>query len=83
MLDGEGASVIEEAKAGFTCPAGDSAGLANNALRMAAMSARDRLAMGSHGAAYAKREFDRDVLVSRLEELLADLPRAPRANVET
>ena len=82
MLDGEGARVIEEADAGLTCPAGESGILAEIVLRMAGMTERERSAMGANGRAYAKREFDRDLLVNRLEGLLAKLSISHGKSVE-
>lgn len=66
MLDGEGADVIERSGAGMVCPAGDSAGLAEIILRFLKTSQEERQHMGEKGKAYAKAEFDRRVLVSRL-----------------
>ena len=73
MLDGEGARIIEEAKVGLVNPAGDSKQLGENVLRMAAMTKKERLRMGMNGRAYSKREFDRDMLIKRLEESLERL----------
>ena len=67
MLDGEGASVIREAQAGLTCPAGDSVGLAQAVLKLSAMTKEERLLLGKNGHAYAKQEFDRKTLMDRLE----------------
>ena len=72
MLDGEGARVIEESSAGLVCSAGDSEGLASAILRLASLSDEERAAMGRRGASYAKREFDRDELISRFEGALAE-----------
>ncbi|HEY4138924.1 MAG TPA: glycosyltransferase family 4 protein, partial [Casimicrobiaceae bacterium] len=73
MLDGEGASVIEHAHAGLTGAAGDAAQLADNVLRLAAMTPAERASMGQNGAAYAEREFRRAGLVDRLEGWLTEL----------
>jgi glycosyltransferase involved in cell wall biosynthesis len=78
MLDGEGADVINDAEAGLTCRAGDSAALAENVRRMASMSAAERQIMSANGRAYARREFDRDMLVARLEGWLERLARTAR-----
>ncbi|ALP53218.1 glycosyl transferase family 1 [Candidatus Tenderia electrophaga] len=67
MLDGEGASAIRQAKAGFTCPAGDANGLAAAVKQLAAMPESERRDMGLNGRRYAQREFDRDMLISKLE----------------
>jgi colanic acid biosynthesis glycosyl transferase WcaI len=78
MLDGDGARVIEESGAGFTCRAGDARALAANVRRMVALPAETRARMGANGLAYARREFDRDMLVDRLETMLSDIAsRAP------
>jgi glycosyltransferase involved in cell wall biosynthesis len=73
MLDGEGARVIEEAGAGFTCPAGDGAALAEIIGRMADLDPSQRTAIGRLGREYGRREFDRDMLFDRLEGWLDDL----------
>ena len=70
MLDGEGAKVITEANAGLVCAAGDSGGLAAAVVQMAAMSADQKHQFGVNGRAFAQREFDRSLLMDRLEALL-------------
>lgn len=72
MLDGEGAQVIRAAQAGLVCEAGDAVGLADAVLAMADMTPETRQAMGQRGRAYAAQEFDRDTLMDRLEQLLAE-----------
>jgi glycosyltransferase involved in cell wall biosynthesis len=70
MLDGEGARVIEEAGAGVTCPAGDSAALAAAVRRLRALPAQTRQAMGETGRRYYQAEFDFSRIVDQLESLL-------------
>lgn len=72
MLDGEGAAVIQDARAGLTCPAGESALLANAVMALAAMTAAERTQMGLNGKKYAQQEFGRAKLMDYLEELLAE-----------
>lgn len=72
MLDGEGADVIQRAGAGMVCPAGDSVGLAETIQRFAETPPEERRRMGEQGQAYAKAEFDRNTLVSRLLNLLEE-----------
>lgn len=67
MLDGEGSKVINSANSGLTCPAGDSAGLANAVQDMALMSVEQRKQLGFNGRKYAQNEFGRDLLIERLE----------------
>lgn len=72
MLDGEGAKVINEANAGLVSEAGDANGLASAALKMSVMTSDQRKQLGLNGRAYAKKEFDRDSLMSELEALLGE-----------
>jgi colanic acid biosynthesis glycosyl transferase WcaI len=76
MLDGEGASVVRDARAGITCPPGDSAGLAQAVLSLARMPHAEREQLGANGLAHARAEFDRDVLMARLEQWLTTDARA-------
>ena len=76
MLDGEGARVIEEARAGLVCPAGDGNALSQRVDQLASMTAEARSAMGASGRAYCRREFDRQSLVSNLEGWIAELVEA-------
>lgn len=78
MLDGEGAKVIKEAGAGLVCGAGDSTELANHVRSMADFAVRERGIMGSNGVSYAKKEFDRDILISRLEAMITELSAKSR-----
>lgn len=79
MLDGEGARVIQDANAGFVCPAGDSRALADAVVRMAGLTSTERQAMGERGRAYSRLEFDRDALFDKLEVWLLELSRSVTA----
>jgi len=72
-LNGEGAAVIQEAKAGLTCMAGDAEGLAALVIQMSKMSLNDRKKMGANGLEFSKREFDRQMIVDMAESHLARL----------
>ena len=72
MLDGEGAEVITNTNAGLVCAAGDSEGLASAVLKMASMNSEKRCQLGLNGRAYAQKEFSRDLLINRLEDLLTE-----------
>jgi glycosyltransferase involved in cell wall biosynthesis len=76
MLDGEGAEVIRAADAGYAVPSGDAAGLARGVERLMETSPAERSAIGERGRAYAKREFDRSTIFSRLEQYLEEVVRA-------
>jgi len=68
MLNGEGAEVVRSSRAGLTCPAGDHAGLAAAVLKLSQMTHEEHDAMGRNGRDASVREFDRDTLISQLEE---------------
>jgi len=70
MLNGEGASVVQDSGAGLACPAGDHEGLAAAVLQLSRMPLKDREAMGARGLAVSAREFDRNTLIARLEAWL-------------
>lgn len=74
MLDGEGARVIREAGAGMVCSAGNGYELARCVNSIAALDRKTRMQMGASGQAYGRREFDRDLVIDRLESLLLDMP---------
>lgn len=78
MLNGEGADVIRNANAGLACPAGDAQRLARAVLELAAMSKDERLQLGKNGRAYAQKEFNREVLMNRLEGWLVELANTSR-----
>jgi glycosyltransferase involved in cell wall biosynthesis len=71
MLNGEGADVIERARAGATCRAGDSAGLAAAVRRLANSSDTALAEMSRNALALSATEFDRHTLINRLEHWLA------------
>ena len=81
MLDGEGATVIRDAKAGMTCRAGDGASLAKAVLTLAAMPTAERNQLGLNGREYAKQEFNRTQLIDRLDVLLAEAMTIRKAKV--
>jgi len=72
MLDGEGAAVIDDAKAGLTCFSGASARLAALARQLADTSLAERQAMGAAGQACYREQFERNALMDRIEQILAD-----------
>ena len=72
-LDGEGARVIEEARAGIVVAPEDAAALACAVLDMVKMPRAEREAMGERGRAYFVREFERDMLLARVEAWMREL----------
>ncbi|MBD0679876.1 glycosyltransferase family 4 protein [Pseudomonas sp. PSB11] len=69
-LDGEGARIIEEAKAGFTSPAQDSEGLANRIEQLFHMGLHERERMGRSGREYYLEHFEMGRQSQRLVEIL-------------
>ena len=67
-LDGEGARVIEESGAGIAVGAGRAAALAQAVAALHRMPATERESMGRRGRTYFEQEFERGVLIGRLED---------------
>lgn len=65
-LAGEGARIIEEAQAGFSCPAQDPSGLAELVLKMYHMSQAQRNQTGLNARKYFDDNFSREKLVNQL-----------------
>lgn len=65
-LNGEGANLVEKAKAGFTAPAEDIDSLVNVILKMSELTQPELDEMGGNGRQYFKENFDNDVLVDKL-----------------
>lgn len=76
MLNGEGADVIKNSRAGLTCNAGDSMGLADIITAMSHMSPKNLKLMGENGLNISKNEFDRGNLMGRLEKLIINLKKS-------
>ena len=72
-LDGEGALVIAEARAGLACPAGDPKALADAVLAMYHMPETERQVMGLRGRSYFEKHFARTILLDRLEGWMQEL----------
>lgn len=66
-LDGEGARVIAESRAGIAVSPGDSDALAQAVLEIYRMSPPEREAMGQRGREYFGQHFERSLLLSRVE----------------
>lgn len=69
-LDGEGARIIQVAKAGYTAPAEDADELANSIAAFYELSVQERLQMGSNARHYFEQEFEREKLLDKLERIL-------------
>jgi glycosyltransferase involved in cell wall biosynthesis len=76
-IAGEGCTVVEEAKAGLVCAPGDPKSLADIVLRMYRMDATERENMGRNGKLYAENNFNRSVLVDKLNMWLETVHKQP------
>lgn len=72
-LDGEGARVVEEAGAGLTCPAESPDKLAQTVLKLYHMPSSERERMAEKGREYFESNFERNLLLNRLNDWLLEL----------
>lgn len=68
MLTGEGSRVVSEAACGLVADSGDSKSLADNIQIMSLMTSEELAKLGANARDYAAKEFDRDKLISQLED---------------
>jgi colanic acid biosynthesis glycosyl transferase WcaI len=73
MLDGEGAQTILKAEAGFVCDAGNSSALVDAVRNFLLLPLSDRILMGKKGRLYALKEFQKNMLLDKLENLISSL----------
>lgn len=69
-LDGEGAKIVEESKAGFASPAEDAITFATNVIKFYNLSLEERNQMQKNALEYFKNEFEREKLIDKLLEIL-------------
>ena len=67
MLTGEGSRVVNEAGCGLVADSGCYKALAENIIKLSQTSKEELTEMGQNAKDYAKKEFDRDTLISQLE----------------
>ncbi len=68
-IDGEGAKIVNDAKCGLTSPAEDSLALSRIIKELMTLDKSTLNQMGNNGRAYYEKEFDREFLLKRLEEI--------------
>jgi len=69
MINGEGANIINEAKCGIVCNAGDYESLAMNVLKFAETNEQGRIEMGRNGYNYYNRFFSKQKAIDSLINL--------------
>ncbi|MDP5030896.1 glycosyltransferase family 4 protein [Paraglaciecola sp.] len=73
MIDGAGASLINDSKCGYATNASDYVNLAKNIMKMIEMSPDEMSQLGQNGYEYAVNHFSRSALVNRLSSELEHL----------
>lgn len=74
-LDGEGAQIIRESGAGLTCPTENPELLAETVLAMYHLPHEEREAMGRRGRAAFEKDFERNMLMNKLNNWLKDIQK--------
>ena len=69
MINGEGASIVEEANAGLTCGAERPEDLARNVIKLKACSPTRLAEMGHNARYYYDNNFERNYLFNRAEDM--------------
>lgn len=70
MLNGEGASIINDANCGLSSNAGDSSGLSEKILELYGMSIEERNILGANGFKYFEKNFTMGKCIDNLEFIL-------------
>lgn len=79
-LEGEGALIVEESGGGLTCPPEDPQALAKAVLNVYAMTTPERDTMGQRGRDYFLAQFERELLLDRLEMWLQTVSATTHAS---
>ena len=70
-LDGEGARIVEDAKAGFTSISEDVIGLKEAIKKMYLLTPNQQIELGENARSYFEIEFEREMLVDKLESIFS------------
>ncbi len=69
-IDGVSAKIINDSKSGFTCKSGDPKLLAKIIKRMSKLSAHERVKMSKNAYKYYKKNFDKEIVISKLISII-------------
>ena len=72
MINGEGASIVNDAECGLSVPAGDSGALADAIVAMSEMPVDVLSKMGFNGKEYCRRHFSFEENLAKLQRLMAN-----------
>jgi glycosyltransferase involved in cell wall biosynthesis len=78
MLNGEGAEIIKQAKCGYVVNAGDSAGLAQQAIKLNLLSPEDRKMLEKNSREFYRLNFNKTKLLDELETILLSICNSNR-----
>jgi len=73
LIDGEGQTIINEAKCGFACGANDYKGFASLVRRVASMDKEERIRLGENGSKYSVLHFNYEKCMNNLDNILKSL----------
>ncbi len=77
-LEGEGARIVEESGAGVVVEQESGQALADGVRRLMAMEPAQRAEMGQRGRRYAVEQFDREMLIARLDGWMREITERAR-----
>ena len=69
-LDGEGSRIVEESNAGFISPSEDPIALANTVKKFLDLTLEEQKILGCNARNYFDKEFERELLIDKLELIL-------------
>ncbi len=69
-LDGDGAFIIKNAKAGLVNKPGQSQELVKNILQLKSMSLNEKIRMGENGRKYSNINFNKSIILKKLEKYI-------------
>jgi glycosyltransferase involved in cell wall biosynthesis len=75
MIDGEAAKIIDDSKAGISCPSESPEILSKNIKHLSLMKKNDLNKLGENALAYYNKEFERDMLIDEMEKLFIKMAR--------
>lgn len=70
MINGEGATIVHEARCGYAVPAGDAAALADMVEKMSQMDKGSLDVLGENGKRYCRKHFSFEKNMQKLEDLI-------------
>lgn len=73
MISGEGSRIVDDAKCGLTANSGDFLKLIENIKILMELNEVDRNKMGLNGRSYSEVEFNRKILIDRLEKWFLEI----------